>query len=104
MLKLLQKIKMCVIFWKERQLAFSDKTMPKQKQKNSEETIAAEKPEEYSSELREPRWSVVSFEKAMATGLSYAEAEEKLRQLQAEKVNGLCVVTDETAARILLRR
>ena len=52
------------------------------------------------SELRAPVWSVVSFEKCEAGGLTYAEAEQKLSELEAQKVSGLCIVTDEVAARI----
>ena len=53
-----------------------------------------------SSELRAPVWSVVSFEKCEASGLTYAEAEQKLTELEAQNVPGLCIVTDEVAARI----
>lgn len=53
-----------------------------------------------SSELRAPVWSVVSFEKCEASGLTYAQAEQKLSELEAQKISGLCIVTDEAAARI----
>ena len=53
-----------------------------------------------ASEIKEPRWSVVSFEERAAQNLTYAEAAEKLKQLAAEKVSGLCIITDEAAARI----
>ncbi|MDQ6786946.1 MAG: hypothetical protein M3033_09080 [Acidobacteriota bacterium] len=56
--------------------------------------------EYFSSELEEPRWSVVSFEKLAAKNLTYVEAEEKLKQLEAEKIAGLCIITDEAAKRI----
>jgi hypothetical protein len=55
------------------------------------------------NELRLPVWSVVSFERSEASGLTYAEAEQKLSELEAQNFSGLCIVTDETAARIAAR-
>ncbi len=51
------------------------------------------------SRLDEPCWSVVSFDKLEAGGLTYAQAEELMSALDTESVPGLCVVTDEAAAR-----
>ncbi len=51
-------------------------------------------------ELDEPRWSVVSFEARAAGNLTYAQAAEKLKELAAQKISGLCIITDEAAARI----
>jgi uncharacterized protein (DUF885 family) len=56
--------------------------------------------ENSASEISEPRWSVVSFEKCAARNLTYAEALKKLKQLEAKKVSGLCIITDKAAARI----
>lgn len=55
---------------------------------------------ETTSEINAPRWSIVSFEKVEAKNLIYAEAVEKINQLKARKVSGLCIVTDEAAGRI----
>jgi len=52
------------------------------------------------SELNEPRWSVVSFERCEASHLSFADARAKLAELESKKVAGLCIVTDEAAARV----
>jgi len=52
------------------------------------------------SELSEPRWSVVSFESCAASSLTYEQATEKLAELEAQKVSGLCIITDEAAVRI----
>ena len=52
------------------------------------------------SEFDAPRWSVVSFEKCAASGLSYQEAVELVRQM-SDSFSGLCIVTDEAAHRIL---
>lgn len=59
-----------------------------------------EETENISNELREPLWSVISFEKTEAKNLSYAAAEMKLAELSAQKVPGLCIITDEAAQRI----
>ena len=56
--------------------------------------------ETFSSELAAPRWSVVSFETRIASHLTYIEAAEKLKQLTAAKIAGLCIITDEAADRI----
>lgn len=52
------------------------------------------------SELREQRWSVVSERGREAARLSYADAASLVRHLTAEKVHGLCVITDEAAERL----
>lgn len=63
-------------------------------------TNAAEHSQEETSELNMPQWSLVSFEKTIAGNLTYAEAAEKLKELEAQKVSGLCIITDEAAARL----
>jgi hypothetical protein len=71
--------------------------------KNEKENISEEKtvaPDETASELEMPIWSVITFDEIAANSLTYADAAEKLEKLKAEKVSGLCVVTDETAARM----
>ena len=57
--------------------------------------------EDFSSEINEPRWSVVSFDRRAAQNLTYAEAVEKLQTLAAEKISGLCIITDEAAERMV---
>jgi hypothetical protein len=57
----------------------------------------------FAGELNEPRWSIVSFEKCVAKNLTYPQAEKKMMKLAAEKVAGLCIVSDEAAARISKR-
>jgi len=68
-----------------------------EKENQTETTKAAE---DFSSELNEPRWSVISFETCVAKNLTYPEAEQKLNELKQADVSGLCIVTDETAERI----
>lgn len=66
-----------------------------------EKSIAdTETAENETHELREPRWAVISFDRSEAQNLTYAEAERKLEELTAQKVSGLCIVPDETAAKI----
>ena len=72
--------------------------MAKKKTRSPDETPAVE--ENYKSELELPVWSVVTFEKTAASGLTYDEAAETLEKLKAKKVSGLCIVTDEAAARL----
>ena len=72
--------------------------MKKKKEKNTDEISAVE--EDFRSELEQPMWSVVTFEKRAAKNLTYAAAAEKLEKLKAEKVSGLCIITDEAAARL----
>lgn len=81
----------------------------KKKENHDEETTAQKKTvapasdsseEDFPKELREPLWSVISFEKREASGLSYDEAMRKMTELEAQGVSGLCIVTDEAAARI----
>lgn len=60
---------------------------------NAESTGAA------PSELESARWSVVSFEGVAMSNLNYAEAAKWLEKLSGQKISGLCIVTDEAAAR-----
>ena len=51
-------------------------------------------------ELEEPRWSVISFKQIEAGGLTYKQAAALMSELDAYDAPGLCIVTDEAAARI----
>jgi len=72
----------------------------KETNKKPKKAVADKNP---SSELNEPRWSVVTFESCAASRLTYQQAAQKLRELAAKKVSGLCIVTDDTAARISVK-
>lgn len=52
-----------------------------------------------SSELDEPCWSVVSFDRREAGGLTYRQAGALTALLDAHGINGLCVITDAAAKR-----
>ncbi len=52
------------------------------------------------SDLLESVWAVVSFDRVEAAGLTYPEAAAKLAELVAKKIAGLCIVTDQAAAKI----
>lgn len=56
--------------------------------------------EDVSSELKLPRWSIVTFEGVAMSGLDYEEALKWLEKLDQQKISGLCIVTDDAAARI----
>lgn len=72
--------------------------MDETKTENSTEN--QENTEQEKPELREARWSVISFDKCEARNLTYEEAERKIAELEAQKFSGLCIVTDEVAAKI----
>lgn len=61
------------------------------------------KTDETTAELRMPIWSVVSFDRCEAAGLTYTEAEAKMSELHNKRVSGLCIVSDEAASRIARR-
>jgi hypothetical protein len=69
-------------------------------EKNAESADEETSHETNTSELNLPQWSVVSFEKSVAGNLTYAEAIEKLNELDAQKIAGLCIITDEAAERL----
>ncbi len=52
------------------------------------------------SELDLPQWSVVSFDKSEASGLTYPTAVKLMSEKEAAGVYGLCIVTDDAASRI----
>ncbi len=67
------------------------------------ETDTKTAPENVTSELREPIWTVVSFDKREAEKLTYAEAETKIAELAAQKVPGLCILTAQAASKVGLK-
>ena len=52
------------------------------------------------SELNERRWAVLSERGCEDAGLSYGEASGLVARLRAERVSGLCVITDAAAAHL----
>lgn len=52
------------------------------------------------SELDLPVWAVISFERTEATALTYRQAAERMAELEAKGVAGLCMVTIEAADRV----
>ncbi len=62
--------------------------------------VEAVSDENSPSELNEPRWSVISFENCIAGNLTYNKAVQKLNELAANNISGLCIVTDETGERV----
>lgn len=66
--------------------------------KDMTETIQID--QDTNSELLSERWSVVSFDKCEASGLTYAVAIQRMAELDKRRIAGLCIVTDEAAARI----
>jgi hypothetical protein len=56
------------------------------------------------SELTEQRWAVVSERGAEASSLTYGEARLLVRQLAAEGLHGLSIITAAAANRISKRK
>ncbi|MCU0238096.1 MAG: hypothetical protein MUC29_01530 [Pyrinomonadaceae bacterium] len=56
--------------------------------------------EEESKELKELRWSVITFENCAVKGLTYNEALNWREKLFNQGLSGLCIVTDEAAERV----
>ena len=53
-----------------------------------------------SSELEMNRWSVISERGVEANGLNHEEARRLVHRLGGEGRHGLCIITDEAAARL----
>jgi hypothetical protein len=53
------------------------------------------------NELNEPRWAVIGAGDRTVRHLTYEQAIECRNVLDAEGIFGLCIVTDETAERVL---
>ena len=62
------------------------------------ETVQTDAPT--ASELDEPIWSVISFERVEESGINYAAAIKLMSDLEASGIPGLCIVTNDAAARI----
>lgn len=70
------------------------------REESSENQPDENTPEMFLSELAAMSWSVVSFDRREAGNLTYEQAEAKIQELIAQKVSGLCIITDEAAERM----
>ncbi len=66
----------------------------------SEEQTAQSNEPETTGELELANWSVITFEGVAVSGLTYEEAHRWLAKLNEQRISGLCIVTDEAAARM----
>jgi len=64
------------------------------------ETVASDAAEP-RNDLNEPRWAVIGGGDRTVRHLTYEQAIECRNVLDAEGIFGLCIVTDETAERVL---
>ena len=55
------------------------------------------------SDLDDPIWSVISFDELEAGGLTYRQASDVIDELGRHGISGLCIVTDDAAAEMLVR-
>lgn len=62
------------------------------------ETVQMDTPT--ASELDQPIWSVISFERVESSGIDYATAVLFMSELEVRGVPGLCIITADAAARI----
>ncbi len=67
---------------------------------SSEQNVAEPSAPLILSELDQPRWSVVSFDRREAGGLSYRQAAALMEDLDSRGVAGLVIISDESADRI----
>lgn len=56
--------------------------------------------DDHTNELSARNWAVISFDRCEEAGLTYAEAAQKMHELESRRVAGLCVVTAAAAARL----
>lgn len=68
------------------------------------ETDAAEAEASEQSELELPVWAVIGFDGCIANGLTYDQAVVEIASAFEKKRSGLCIVTEEAAARINSKR
>ena len=54
-----------------------------------------------SSDLEKARWSVLSDRGREESGLTHEDARRLVHQLAGEGRHGLCIVTDDAAARMI---
>ena len=73
---------------------------PESNEPQTSESGTADSTENAATELELPGWSIVTFEGVAMSGLTYEEARNWLDKLNEQKISGLCIVTDEAAARI----
>jgi hypothetical protein len=66
----------------------------------SETICEAETDASVASELDETAWAVVSFDRTEVSRLTYAQAVFVLNELASQGTTGLCIITNEAAARI----
>lgn len=75
------------------------KRMEREGQQDYQAAAASVAEPEVASELDEPQWSVVSFDKREAGGLTYRQAAELMAVLDKYGTHGLCIITDEATKR-----
>lgn len=63
-------------------------------------TLSENKARTELSELTEPIWAVISFDRVESSNIGYDEATALLKELELNGVAGLCVVTADAAERL----
>ena len=52
------------------------------------------------SDLVEPLWAVISFDRIEASGVNFNQAVGIVEQLESKGVSGLCIITNDAASRL----
>lgn len=55
--------------------------------------------EDFACELNQPCWSVITYKSIAVSHLTYEEATQWAEDLKKQGISGLCVITDDAAAR-----
>ncbi len=70
----------------------------------SKKTVSGDAAEtDVGNELERQEWSVISFGRPEAKGLTYAEAVQLIADFEKRGIAGLCIVTDDAAERLAAR-
>lgn len=64
------------------------------------EFIEMDEPKVIPCDISQEMWSVVSFDKVEAPGLTYSQAVKLINELEERHIAGLCIVTDAAALHI----
>lgn len=99
----IQEMKPGILHFKKK--AEDERQLEEVKMDGADTAFAAEQPEDvelspFESELNQPRWSLVSFERREAGGLTYLQASRLMSELDSHGIAGLCIITDEAASRL----
>ena len=74
-------------------------TKEKEQKKSEEVSEVEDEATETVFEMDQPVWAVISFDRCLATELTYSEAVSEMQRPENGKYSGKCIVTAEVAKR-----